>query len=69
MTDRGHKLSLSRQADLLGISRGSLDCEPRLVSEYDLALMLRIDGLHMENPFAPSRDIAVQHPFGQWAAG
>ena len=33
MTNRNHKLSLARQADLLGISRGSLYYQPRRVSE------------------------------------
>nr|WP_319247694.1 IS3 family transposase [uncultured Celeribacter sp.] len=50
-----HKPSLARQADLLGISRGSLYYEPRRVSEDDLRLMRRIDELHMEYPFAGSR--------------
>ncbi len=69
MTDRDHKLSLARQAELLGISRGSLYYEPRPVGEDDLRLMRRIDELHMEYPFAPSRDIALQCPAGQWVAG
>lgn len=55
MTDRNHALSLSRQTDLLGISRGSLYYEPRPTSEDDLKLMRRIDELHMEYPFAGSR--------------
>ena len=55
MTDRSHKLSLSRQADLLRISRGSLYYEPRPTSDADLKLMRRIDELHMEYPFAGSR--------------
>jgi putative transposase len=55
MTDRDHRLSLTRQAELLGISRGSLYYEPRPVSEDDLRLMRRIDELHMEFPFAGSR--------------
>lgn len=55
MTDRSHKLSLTRQADLLGISRGSLYYAPRPVSDDDLKLMRRIDELHMEYPFAGSR--------------
>ena len=55
MTNRDHKLSLSRQADLLGISRGSLYYEPRPICEDDLRLMRRIDELHMEYPFAGSR--------------
>lgn len=55
MTDRRHRLSLSRQAELLGISRGSLYYEPRPVRAEDLALMRRIDELHIEYPFAGSR--------------
>lgn len=55
MTDRHHKLSLARQAKLLGISRGSLYYEPRPTSEDDLKLMRRIDELQMEYPFAGSR--------------
>ena len=55
MTNRDHKLSLARQAELLGISRGSLSYEPRPASEDDLRLMRRIDALHMEYPFAGSR--------------
>ena len=55
MTDRSHKLSLTRQADLLGISRGSLYYAPRPVSDDDLKLMRRIDETHMEYPFAGSR--------------
>nr|WP_306263363.1 IS3 family transposase [Pararhizobium sp. IMCC3301] len=55
MTDRNHKLSLTRQADLLGISRGSLYYEPRPASGSQLSLMRRIDELHMAYPFAGSR--------------
>jgi putative transposase len=55
MIDRKHKLSLSRQAKVLGISRGSVYYQPRPVSETDLALMRRIDELHLDYPFAGSR--------------
>lgn len=55
MTDHTHKLSLTRQAALLGISRGSLYYAPRPVSEAELKLMRRIDELHMDYPFAGSR--------------
>ena len=55
MTNPNHRLSLTRQADLLGISRSSLYYEPRPTSEDDLKLMRRIDELHMEYPFAGSR--------------
>jgi len=55
MTDRAHEPSLTRQAELLGISRGSLYYEPRPVGEADLRLMRRIDELHKDCPFAGSR--------------
>ena len=55
MIDRTHKLSVKRQAALLGISRGSAYYLPREVAEADLALMLRIDQLHLDYPFAGSR--------------
>ena len=58
MTDRDHALSLTRQAALLGISRGSLYYEARPVSDADLALMRRIDELHLDYPFAGSRMLA-----------
>jgi putative transposase len=55
MIDRTHALSLSRQAEALAISRGSLYYEPRPVSEADLALMKLIDRLHLDYPFAGAR--------------
>ncbi|MDT6941785.1 IS3 family transposase [Brucella pseudogrignonensis] len=55
MIDRKHKLSVVRQARLLGFSRGSVYYSPRPVSDGDLALMRRIDELHLEYPFAGSR--------------
>ena len=53
--DQKHKLSVKRQAALLGISRGSVYYLPREVPEADLALMRRIDELHLDYPFAGSR--------------
>jgi hypothetical protein len=38
-----------------GISRGSVYYEPVAVSESDLALMRRLDALHLEHPHAGSR--------------
>ncbi|WP_188825379.1 IS3 family transposase [Brucella endophytica] len=55
MIDRSHKLSVARQAKLLGFSRGSVYYSPRSVSDVDLALMRRIDALHLDYPFAGSR--------------
>jgi putative transposase len=55
MTDRSHDLPLKRQAELLGVSRASLYYRPRPVSAADLAIMRRIDELHLAYPFAGSR--------------
>jgi putative transposase len=55
MIDRAHDLPLARQATLLGISRGSLYYGACPVSAEELAIMRRIDELHLEYPFAGSR--------------
>ena len=55
MIDRNHELALTKQAVLLGISRGSVYYEPAPVSAADLALMRRLDELHLEFPFAGAR--------------
>jgi len=55
MIDRSHGLPVTRQAMVLGISRGSVYYQPRPVSAGDLAMMRRIDELHLEFPFAGSR--------------
>ena len=66
MTGRDHKLSLTRQAALLGISRGSFYHTPRPVSEADLTLMRRVDELHVDYAFAGShtlRDLLRQEGY------
>ena len=55
MIDRGHDLPLGRQAALLGLSRSTLYYEPRPVPASELAIMRRIDELHLDYPFAGSR--------------
>nr|WP_093022778.1 IS3 family transposase [Sphingobium sp. YR768] len=55
MIDRSHALPLARQARELGISRGGIYYLPRPVPPADLAIMRRIDELHLEFPFAGSR--------------
>ena len=55
MIDRHHDLPLSRQAKVLGISRGSVYYLIRAVPAADLVQMCRIDALHLEHPFAGSR--------------
>ena len=55
MIDRSHSLPVSRQVELLSISRSSVYYHPMPISDEDLALMRRIDELHLEYPFAGSR--------------
>jgi putative transposase len=55
MIERGHDLPLGRQAELVGLSRSTLYYEPRPVPAAELAIMRRIDELHLDYPFAGSR--------------
>ena len=55
MIDREHDLPITKQAEVLRISRGSVYYLPRPVSVADLEVMRRIDKLHLEFPFAGSR--------------
>ena len=49
MIDREHDLPITKQAEVLRISRGSVYYLPRPVSAADLALMRWIDNLHLES--------------------
>lgn len=60
MINCSHELSISQQAKLLGISRGSVYYQPRPISEDDLVLMRRIDRLHLEYPFMGTRMLRDQ---------
>ncbi|MFK4531923.1 hypothetical protein ABIA00_000395 [Bradyrhizobium ottawaense] len=55
MIDRGHDLSIVRQAKVLKLARSTVYYEPRPVSAEDLALMRRLDELHLDYPFAGAR--------------
>ena len=55
MIDRSHMLPVTRQAQQLGISRGSVYYLPQPVSPADHAIMRRIDELHTAYAFAGSR--------------
>ena len=55
MIDREHDLPLLRQAAALGLSRSSIYSKPRPAPASDLAIMRRIDELHLNYPFAGSR--------------
>jgi putative transposase len=60
MIDRKHDLPISAQAKLLGISRGTVYYLPRSVSDSDLALMRRVDELHLQHPFMGARMLRDQ---------
>ena len=55
MIDRTHALSILRQCQTLALSRSTAYYQPKPVSSENLALMRRIDELHLEHPFAGAR--------------
>ena len=55
MIDRGHELSVTKQAEVVGIARSTVYYLPRAVSAVDLELMRQLDELHLEFPFAGAR--------------
>ena len=60
MINRAHKPPISRQAEPLGISRGSVYYLPRPGSENDLTIMRRLDELHLRHPFMGARMLRDQ---------
>ena len=70
MITRTHALPVVRQCQLLGVSRSTAYYQPTPVSATDLALMRRIDELHLNHPFAGARmlrDLLRRegHPIGR----
>jgi len=55
MIDRSHDLPVSRQCQILSLARSTVYYRRREPSEAELALMRRIDELHLDYPFAGSR--------------
>ena len=55
MIDRNHALPITRQAELVGISRGNVYYMARGACEADQRLMKRIDALNLAHPFMGSR--------------
>ena len=55
MIDKENELSLTRQCEILELSRSSQYYERAAVAARDLVLMRRIDELHLEFPFYGSR--------------
>jgi putative transposase len=55
MITRTHASPMVRQCQLLDLSRSTAYDQPTPVSSADLALMRRIDELHLASPFAGAR--------------
>lgn len=55
MIDHQHDLPVTRQCQLLAVSRSTAYYTPQPVSTATLALMRQLDALHLEYPFAGSR--------------
>jgi putative transposase len=60
MVDRDHELSIRRQCEILRVSRSGFYYEPEPTSPEELALMRRLDELHLKYPFYGSRKLAVE---------
>jgi len=60
MIDRDHPLSVTRQTSLLNISRGTVYYLSQPVSPADLALMRRLDQVHLAHPFVGARMLRDQ---------
>jgi putative transposase len=70
MIDRTHDLPVARQCRILSLARSTAYYRAQETSEGDLALMRRIDELHLEYPFAGSRMLRGMlkregHPIGR----
>jgi putative transposase len=59
MIDKTHALPVAAQCRLLDISRGCVYYRPVPVSAADLAIMRRLDELHLEHPTFGSRRLLV----------
>jgi putative transposase len=55
MIDHDHRLPVTRQSKLLELSRSSVYYHSRPASDEELALMRRMDEIHLEHPFAGTR--------------
>ncbi len=57
MIEPEDEVSVRRQCELLRVNRSGLYYEPRATDADELALMKRIDDLHLKHPFYGSRKI------------
>ena len=57
MIDKEHDLTITRQCQLLEISRTGIYYQPVGTSDLDLKLMRLIDEIHLKYPFWGSRNV------------
>jgi len=57
MIDKDNRLPVTRQCQLLNLNRSSVYYQRAPVSDEELALMRRIDEMHLQRPFYGSRRI------------
>lgn len=57
MVDRASPLPITRQCEMLDLSRSSVYCRLKPIPEEELALMRRIDEIHLKVPFFGNRKI------------
>jgi putative transposase len=69
MIDRTDRLPVTQQAVLLGLSRASVYYTPKALAAEELAVMRRLDELHLELPFAGSRMLRDLLRAEQYAIG
>ena len=60
MINPDNELTISRQCQLLGLSRSSFYSQNKAVSQQELDLMLAIDKIHLALPFYGARKIQVE---------
>ena len=60
MINSKEKLTISRQCQLLGLSRSSFYSQTKAVNKEELDLMLAIDKIHLELPFYGARKIKLE---------
>ena len=65
MIDKGDKLPVTRQCDLLDLSRSGVYYDPAPLSAKEMGLMRQIDEIHLAYPFYGSRKIRNE----LWARG
>jgi putative transposase len=60
MINPDNELTISRQCQLLGLSRSSFYSQNKAVSQQELDLMLAIDKIHLALPFYGARKIQIE---------